>query len=208
MIGRLSGVIESTREEFLILDVGGVGFKVFCSAKTLASMPKIGERATILIETIVREESITLFGFSSEGEQMCFNTLCKVNGIGSKLALKIMDVLSVGDIVLAIANGDRDMLCRAPGVGTKMALRIIAELQNCSMVKNSSYFESIDSIVGKTPDSGGFDRSLWIDAIQALEGLGYQKNSISTIVVSIVREKPHLTLESVITESLKKINDF
>jgi Holliday junction DNA helicase RuvA len=207
MIGRLSGVAELAGEDFLILETGGVGFKVFCSLRTLTTIPKSGEKITLLIETIVREESITLFGFLSHREQICFNTLCKVNGVGSRLAMKIMDVVSASDIVSAIVDGDQDTLCRAPGVGKKMALRIIAELQNCSMVKNFSYFETADS-KDRTLHSGESNGSLITEAIQALEGLGYQKNSLSSIVTSIIKEEPQLTLESLITRSLKKINNF
>jgi Holliday junction DNA helicase RuvA len=207
VIGRLSGVIELAEEDFVIIDVGGVGFKVFCSAKTLDTLPKARERVTLLIETVVREDSITLFGFPSQEEQVCFNTLCRVNGISNKLAIKIMDVLSVRDIVLAIANSDQDTLCRASGVGKKMALRIIAELQSCSMVKNFEYF-GLANLSGKVADSGEATGSLVGDAIRALEGLGYHKNSIYSIVACVAREKPDLGLEGVITESLRKIGNL
>ena len=201
MIGKLKGIIDTIALEYIILDVNGVGYKIFCSNKILDGI-KTSENITLFIETIVKEDSITLFGFLKQEEQDCFNMLCKVSGVGPKVALKIMSINNVDDIISAIVNDDKNVFCRASGVGSKVALRIINELK--SSVKN---FGNINlSINDKENISVG--NNIMKDAISALEGLGYQKNYIQSIVQSVLKERPDLTLESVITESLKKINKF
>lgn len=205
MIGKLTGVVDLIQDDFLIIDVNSVGYKVFCSSKTLDRLDCNNSKISLYIETIVREDSITLFGFNSLKEQACFNTLCKVSGVGSKVAQKIMGISDVDEIILAIVNEDKDIFCRAPGVGSKVALRIITELQNCSMVKE---FDNIKLTSDKINIDSIGDKQIIKDSIVALEGLGYQKSLVKNIVLDIFKEKPHLTLESVITESLKKINKF
>lgn len=209
MIGKLSGIIDSIYDDYLILDVNGVGYRIFCSSKILACDINIGSKASFYIETIVREDSITLFGFKNLREKECFNTLCKVSGIGSKVALKIMGVAEIDEIISGIVNSDKNIFCRASGVGSKVALRIITELQNSSFIKgyeNMKFVNSLESnIISENKDN---NKQIILDAISALEGLGYQKNYVRNIVVSITTEKPYLTLESVVTESLKKINNF
>lgn len=205
MIGKLTGIVDLIQDDFLIIDVNGVGYKVFCSSKTLDRLEYANSKISLYIETVVREDSITLFGFKNLKEQTCFNTLCKVSGVGSKVAQKIMGIADVDEIVLAIVNEDKDIFCRAPGVGSKVALRIITELQNCSMVKG---FDSIKLTSDKINVDDINNKQIITDSIIALEGLGYQKSLVKNIVLNIFKEKPHLTLESVITESLKKINNF
>lgn len=208
MIGKLTGIIDFIDEDYLILNVNDVGYKVYCSTKVLNKIQNIKEKINLLIETIVKEDSITLFGFLTKEEQNCFNTLCKVSGVGNKVALKIMNVSEIQEIIFAIVNNDKNIFCRASGVGPKVALRIINELQNCQMIKG---FENI-KIISMTDSTISSDdinnKRIMLDAISALEGLGYQKNAIQSIVLKIMKEEPHLTLESVITESLKKINNF
>lgn len=211
MIGKLTGTIDTVCEEYIILNVNDVGYRVFCSTKVLNLIQNCREKVSLWIETVVKEDSITLFGFNKQEEQECFNTLCKVSGIGAKVALKIMSVLNYDEIIFAIINDDSKMFCKAPGVGSKVAVRIIHELQNCRMVKNFGNIAGVSGIKiteENIVDDNSDGRKIIADAIMALEGLGYQKSMIHTIVVKIVTEKPHLTLESVITESLKKINNF
>lgn len=207
MIGKLTGFIDVEAEDFIILNVNDVGYKVFCSAKVLNTLKNNSEKVSLWIETVVREDSITLFGFSNIEEQECFNTLCKVSGVGSKVALKIMSISTVDEIISAIINNDSKIFCRASGVGPKVAVRIIHELQNSQIVKG---FDGIKNVNMTGVDNGEFvdNQKIINDAILALEGLGYQKNSVRSVVVNIVTEKPYLTLESVITESLKRINNF
>lgn len=207
MIGKLSGVIDSIYDDYLILDVNGVGYRVFCSSKLLSTNISVGSKAVFYIETIVKEDSITLFGFKSLREKECFNTLCKVSGVGNKVALKIMSTAEIDEIISGIINSDKNVFCRAPGVGPKVALRIITELQNSSLVKGYEDMKFVSSLENSRTFEND-NRQVILDAISALEGLGYQKGYVKNIVISITTEKPYLTLESVVTESLKKINNF
>ncbi len=118
MIGKLKGVIDSYGEDFVVLDVHGVGYVVSCSARTLQLLPKPGEAATLAIETHVREDAIRLFGFLADAERDWFRLLQTVQGVGAKVALAILGVMSAADLASAIALQDKAMVGRAPGVIT------------------------------------------------------------------------------------------
>ncbi len=130
MIAKLTGLIDSTDGEGAVLDVGGVGYLVFCSARTLARLPARGMPASLLIETHVREDHIHLYGFADAGERDWFRLLTTVQGVGARLALAVLSVLGPDDLARAIAAADRASLARAPGVGPKLAGRIAAELKD------------------------------------------------------------------------------
>lgn len=201
MIGKLKGIVDTIALEYVILDVNGVGYKVFCSSKLLDTL-NTSENLSLLIETIVKEDSITLYGFSKQEEQDCFNMLCKVSGVGPKMALKVMSINDVNEIITAITTDNKDIFCRVSGIGSKVALRIVNELK--SLVKNFGNVTLVNTAELSMPNNFDFVK----DAVSALEGLGYQKNHVLPIVQNIVKERPDLTLESIITESLKKINGF
>ncbi|MDR1495127.1 MAG: Holliday junction branch migration protein RuvA [Rickettsiales bacterium] len=206
MIGKLVGLLDSIQDGSLILNVGGIGFRVYCSSRTLGNMPSVGEKISLFIETVVKEDSLTLFGFLSQNEQVCFNVLCRVNGVGNRVAIKIMGTASVDEIVWAIIRNNRDIFRETPGIGPKLAARIIAELQNCQALKDicPSGPGQMESMTNPTSS----DVILIRDATNALEGLGYQRTQANGVVTAMVNQNPGLTLESVITESLRKINNF
>ncbi len=114
MIGKLKGVVDSYGEDFVILDVQGVGYVVHCSARTLQRLPGIGEAAALSIETHVREDMIRLYGFRSDAEREWFRLLQTVQGVGSKVALALLSVLEPAALASAIAMGDRAGVARAP----------------------------------------------------------------------------------------------
>src|ERR1700759_2987932 len=116
MIGKLKGLIDSYGEDFIILDVNGVGYMVHCSARTLQSLPAPGEAATLSIETHVREDQIRLFGFQSDIEREWFRLLQTVQGVGAKVALAVLSTLKVGELASAVAMRDKAMIARTPGV--------------------------------------------------------------------------------------------
>jgi holliday junction DNA helicase RuvA len=130
MIGKLKGVIDSYGEDFIILDVQGVGYQVHCSARTLQALPAKGEAATLSIETYVREDQIKLFGFQSDAEREWFKLLQTVQGVGAKVALSVLAALSPSDLANAIALRDKAAVSRAQGVGAKVAERIVTELKD------------------------------------------------------------------------------
>jgi Holliday junction DNA helicase RuvA len=130
MIAKLSGLLDSLSETACILDVGGVGYQVYCSARTLRSLPRPGEAVRLHIETHVREDHIHLFGFVSSSERECFNLLQTVQGVGAKVALGILSTLAPDELFRAIASADKTALNRCDGVGPKLAVRLITELKD------------------------------------------------------------------------------
>ncbi len=208
MIGKLKGIVDSIYEEYLILDVNGVGYRVFCSVKTLSTL-SLQDNISLCIQTIVREDAIILFGFLNDYEKLWFETLCKINGIGNKMALKIMGALTIDEILLAIDSEDSKAFCRAPGVGQKIASRIVVELKNIrkTMGKNLDVSSiNISPTIANTNISTQDNRLS--DALSALENLGYQKNVSYNIIINIINERDDIVLESLITEALKRINNF
>jgi Holliday junction DNA helicase RuvA len=130
MIGKLKGVIDSYGEDYVIVDVQGVGYQVHCSARTLQSLPAQGEAASLAIETHVREDQIRLFGFTSDLEREWFRLLQTVQGVGVKVALAVLSTLRPAELANAIALRDKAAIARTPGVGTKVAERIVTELKD------------------------------------------------------------------------------
>lgn len=170
MIGKLRGVIDSYGEDSVILDVQGVGYLVHCSSRTLQSLPQTDEAATLFIETIVREDMIRLFGFSSSVEQQWFNILLGVQGVGQKVALAILSTLRPAELANAIAMKDKAAIARTSGVGPKLAERICVELKD-----KAPAFGTLDPAVVKLAgdlDEGRASAPVR-DAISALVNLGY-----------------------------------
>src|ERR1700760_2673275 len=130
MIGKLKGLVDSYGEDFVILDVGGVGYQVHCSARTLQALPTPGEAAVLSIETYVREDQIKLFGFRSDVEREWFRLLQTVQGVGAKVALAVLGTLPPDELANAIALRDKAAVSRTPGVGPKVAERIVTELKD------------------------------------------------------------------------------
>src|SRR6202051_2499478 len=130
MIGKLKGVIDSYGEDSVILDVNGVGYLVHCSGRTLQELPRVGEAATLSIETYVREDQIRLFGFLTGVERTWFRLLQTVQGVGAKVAFAVLGTLKPADLANAVATRDKAMIARSPGVGPKVAERIVNELKD------------------------------------------------------------------------------
>ena len=129
MIARLSGLLTETGAEGVVIDVGGVGYLVQCSGKTLDGLGPLGGEVLLLTELQVREDAWTLFGFGSTAERDSFRALTSVQGVGGRLALAILSILSPDELARAVAQGDKAMIGRASGVGPKLAARIANELQ-------------------------------------------------------------------------------
>jgi len=178
MIGKLKGVVDSYGEDFVILDVHGVGYVVNCSTRTLQKLAPVGEAAALAIETQVREDSIRLFGFSSDAERDWFRLLQSVQGVGAKVALAILSILSPGELASAIAGQDKAMVARASGVGPKLAARIVAELKD-----KAPAFAGFDPAVARLSDEEqGQAPQAAQDAISALVNLGYGRPQAAAAV--------------------------
>jgi len=204
MIGKLKGKIDSIYDDKLILDVNGVGYNVYASSKTLNSLQeKKGQEVVLLIETIVKEEQIHLYGFALEIEKTWFNELCKVSGVGSKVGLKILGALSINDIVLALNSGDKVLFSKVPGIGPKLALRIVSELKDSAKKISGEFI-----VAGNKGERTAAENNSKIlpDAISALENLGYKRIAIYPIVNQQITQNPAITLETLITNSLRLIS--
>jgi Holliday junction DNA helicase RuvA len=184
MICKLRGVVDSHGEDFVILDVGGVGYVVHCSARTLHSLPRPGETATLAIETQVREDSIRLFGFGSDAERDWFRLLQSVQGVGAKVALAVQSILSSTDLATAIACQDKAAFARAPGVGPRLAARITAELKDKAPV-----FGAVDLSFALSAGVAGPQPVVPTanDAISALVNLGYGRSQAAVAVAASIR---------------------
>jgi Holliday junction DNA helicase RuvA len=173
MIGKLKGTLDSIGEDFLILDVHGVGYVVHCSARTLCDLRRSGD-ISLAIETQVREDSIRLYGFLSDAERDWFRLLQTVQGVGAKLALAILGVFEPGELAVAIARQDKVAISRAPGVGPRLAARLISELKD----KAASPGAVAPGIAAAA------DRPAVEDAIAALTGLGYSRPQAASAVAN------------------------
>jgi holliday junction DNA helicase RuvA len=183
MIGKLKGVVDSFGEDYLILDVHGVGYVVYCSSRTLQGLPRPGEAAVLAIETQVREDAIRLFGFRSDSERDWFRLLQTIQGVGAKVALAILSTFDVGTLATAISLQDKSAVARAPGVGPKLAARIVAELKD-----KSPAFSGADPAAIALVDSLEDRRAPQPvqDAVSALVNLGYGQAQAASAVAAAV----------------------
>ncbi len=171
MIGKLKGIIDTYGEDYVILDVGGVGYLVHCSTRTLQALPAPGQPAMLAIETYVREDQIKLFGFLSDVEREWFRLLQTVQGVGAKVALSVLGTLKPAELAAAIAMRDKATVARTPGVGPKVAERIVTELKD-----KAPAYTDLDPAVIRL--SGAVDEKRApqpvTDAVSALVNLGYK----------------------------------
>src|SRR5262245_44839944 len=184
MIGKLKGIVDSYGEDYVILDVGGVGYQVHCSARTMQALPAPGEAATLSIETYVREDQIKLFGFLSDGEREWFRLLQTVQGVGAKVALAVLGTLRPSELATAIAMRDKASVARTPGVGPKVAERIVTELKD-----KAPAYAQIDPAVVRLAGAVDDKRAPQAvsDAVSALVNLGYGQPQAAAAIAAASR---------------------
>ena len=190
MIGKLQGVVDYTGDGFVILMTGGVGYKVF-TPEYLTPKSTI----SLWIETVVREDSIRLFGFSTLSSQSLFNQLTGVSGVGPKVALAIMGTIKTDTLMSAIATGDAKTIATAPGVGKKMAEKIILELKNKIGGATFDFSASSSEATSALPD-----------LLSALESLGYRRLDIIDMAQKLVSENPDSDVTKLVPMALKEIS--
>ncbi len=189
MIGKLRGAVDAVGAELAIIDVGGVGYEVACSSRTLAALPAPGEPVTLFIDTHVRQDAIKLYGFLTETERGWFRLLQSVQGVGSKVALSILSTLDTAQLAQAIALQDRAMVARAPGVGPKVALRIVNELKDKAPPIAISAAGGVTGAVPASGDAGpGGAASPVTEAISALLNLGYAQAQANAAVAAALQK--------------------
>ena len=210
MIAKLKGLIDHIDLNNLILDVNGVGYAVFASSHTLRKIGRVGDAVSLLIETHVREDHINLYGFADTQEKEWFQILCRVQGVGTKVALAILSVATPKDLILGIASGDKNIVKQADGVGPKLATRIITELKD-KVGSMSLEATNVSLATGGVANSDPIapiadDDRVLQDAISALVNLGYQQSDAYKVINDVRREDETQDLSSLITQSLKKLS--
>lgn len=213
MIAKLKGIADTIGEDFCIIDVNGVGYLVFASTKTLGKLVK-DNPAALLVETVVREDSISLYGFFDAWEKEWFTTLTKVQGVGAKVCLNILSVLNPAQLAQAISAQDKNSFTRANGVGPKLAARIVTELKdkivtipvtefskeiNMNPTEETANYEDNVTILNSSEDPGKME-----DAISALVNLGYQRLDAYKAVNKAAISTPDADVSGLIKQALKE----
>jgi Holliday junction DNA helicase RuvA len=184
MIAKLKGRIDATGADWLVIDVNGVGYHVFCSSRTLSALPGTGEFAEVFTEMLVTQDDIRLVGFASVTEREWFRLLQSVQGVGTKVALAILSTLSTPEIGNAIALQDKAMIGRANGVGKKLAERIVLELKD-----KAPAFQPIDASLAKLAvELDAPKPTAATDAVSALVNLGYGQAQAGAAVSAAMKK--------------------
>jgi Holliday junction DNA helicase RuvA len=201
MIGKLSGRLDSAGAEGVVLDVGGVGYLVSVSARTLSALPPPGSAVSLLVETMVREDAITLYGFIDAAERAAFRTLLTVQGVGAKVALGLLGTLSPGQLAAAIAQGDRSVLSRAPGVGPRLAARLVTELKDKAGFAEAVPFAPVAASAPAPPAD-----PLLADVLSALANLGIRRAEAEPVVAAARAARGEgATVEAVLADALRAL---
>ncbi len=195
MIARLTGTLAETSADGAVIDVGGVGYAVLASARTLDALGPVGGEVLLLTEMQVREDSMTLFGFATAGEREAFRALTSVQGVGGRVALAILSALGPDELSQAVSSGDKAMIARANGVGPKLAARIANELQGKLGAPGLA-----GTAGAALPRSGTA-----ADAASALGNLGFKPAEASAAVAAAHEELgPEAQLDALVRLALRK----
>lgn len=218
MIAKLKGIIDNIGEDCCIIDVNGVGYLVNMSSRSLSKL-KQGEFSSLLIETVIKEDSITLFGFQSPWEKEWFNTLTKIQGVGGKVCLSILSALSPAQLSQAVSAQDKSSFLRASGVGPKLAARLVTELKDKIVTIPVEYLSNADlnNITEETPkekkqistpvlEEQDTTYQKTEDVTSALTNLGYQKIDAYRVASEVCLKNPDADLGTLIRLALKEFN--
>jgi len=231
VIAKLRGIVDFIGEDSVIIDVNGVGYLVFASRRTLTMLPQKGGEAGLMIETHVREDHIHLYGFADNAEKQWFALLTTVQGVGAKVALALLSVLSPTDLLRALAAQDTTALCRAPGIGPKVATRIVGELKDkaarlnlgpvaapaapaaspaaTSSKKSAKSAKPVGDVSIDTAEAAPAvdDGAVLADAVSALVNLGYGRSEAFGAVGKAAQQAGEdKTLDTLIRLGLKELS--
>ncbi len=202
MIARLKGIVDGLGDGWVVIDVGGVGYLVFCSSKTLGQLA-IGEAVALEIETHVREDHIHLYGFRDSAEREWFKLLTSVQGVGAKVGLALLGVLGPDDLMRAVAAGDKALVTQTPGVGPKLATRILSELKDKAGAIAIGQAGAERPATANTAAPGTAALS---DAASALANLGYGPAEALGAVSRVAgRLGDEATVEELIRDGLREL---
>ncbi len=201
MIGKLKGLVEEVDLDHMLVDVNGVCYLVLCSTNLLQKYRK-GDKVELYIETHVREDQLTLFGFKDKNEKLCYQKLVTVKGVGPKMGLSIIGAIGASKLPIAIASGDKAAFSAVSGVGPKLANRIITELKEQDFIFGADNFQ----VAGKSSNSNAADdqeRDNMNNAVQALQNLGLSRSEAYSNVSEVLRNEPGINLSDLIKKALK-----
>jgi Holliday junction DNA helicase RuvA len=218
MIGKLSGRIDYRSDDHILLDVRGVGYMVYCSDRTLAALPSVGEAVALYTDLVVREDLLQLFGFPTLVEKEWHRLLMSVQGIGAKASLSILGALGADGVSRAIALGDWTAIKAAKGIGPKTAQRVVIELKDkaptvMAMAGQSATPAAVtDEVIeadapapqpAPTPQPVAVQSNAQADALSALQNLGYSPSEAAAAVAQVMADAPETETSGVIRAALK-----
>ena len=218
MIGKLSGRIDYRSDDHILLDVRGVGYMVYCSDRTLAALPSVGESVALYTDLVVREDLLQLFGFPTLVEKEWHRMLMSVQGIGAKASLSILGALGADGVSRAIALGDWNAIKAAKGIGPKTAQRVVIELKDkaptvMAMAGQSATPATVtDDVIeadapapqpAPMPQPIAVQSNAQVDALSALQNLGYSPSEAAAAVAQVMADAPETETSGVIRAALK-----
>ena len=218
MIGKLSGRIDYRSDDHILLDVRGVGYMIYCSDRTLAALPSVGEAVALYTDLVVREDLLQLFGFPTLVEKEWHRVLMSVQGIGAKASLSILGALGADGVSRAIALGDWNAIKAAKGIGPKTAQRVVIELKDkaptvMAMAGQSATPAAVtDDVIeadapapqpAPTPQPVAVQSNAQADALSALQNLGYSPSEAAAAVAQVMADAPETETSGVIRAALK-----
>ena len=218
MIGKLSGRVDYRSDDHILLDVRGVGYMIYCSDRTLAALPSVGEAVALYTDLVVREDLLQLFGFPTLVEKEWHRLLMSVQGIGAKASLSILGALGADGVSRAIALGDWNAIKAAKGIGPKTAQRVVIELKDkaptvMAMAGHSATPAAVtDDVIevdapvpqpAPTPQPMALQSNAQADALSALQNLGYSPSEAAAAVAQVMADAPETETSGVIRAALK-----
>ncbi|MBE5819244.1 MAG: Holliday junction branch migration protein RuvA [Clostridiales bacterium] len=197
MYAYIKGILEQKTNNFVVIDVGGIGYRIFMPSKSIENLADLGEKVKVYTHYHVREDSISLYGFNSNEELRMFELLISVSGIGAKSAIAMLSEISPSSFALAVISDDISKLVKVPGIGKKTAARIVLELKD--KLKTEEAIEQTEELICAIDDS-----SKECEALAALQVLGYTRKEIEKILQKI--DVKNLELEEIIKQALKYLS--
>ncbi|KHO28528.1 Holliday junction branch migration protein RuvA [Corynebacterium minutissimum] len=197
MIASLRGTVLDIQLDYVVLECAGVGYKVLATPTTLGTLQR-GEEAHVMTTLVVKEDSMTLYGFTSTDDRDMFHVLQTVSGLGPKLALAALSVMGAGDLAQAIAGEESARLQKIPGVGKRMAQRLVLELKD----KVSGFAPALSDVPPATPTATG---PVVDDVVEALVGLGFSDKAARPVVEAVAAEQPDAATPVVLRAALSQL---
>ena len=194
----IKGEFIGINKDYVVLENNNIGYKIFTSGNTMATMPKVGEESILYIEQIVREDFIGLYGFTTKEELEMFKKLLSINGVGAKASLSLLSISTVNNLKYAILSGDEKHITRAPGIGKKTAQRIILELKDKITPDELLEGNLVSDNDGNTLELGYLGNIE--EALDALMALGYSDKEANKALESVDKTE---SIENIIKEALK-----